>query len=337
MRSRDAGWWAFSVLAFVAAANGVAWLFYASLSDGPSSKEAGDFGKIAAVVPDVVGQDYESAKRELELAGFVVSPPTDPKTGWVKEQVPGGKTRRPVGETVQLKFGKEVVPGKTFPVPDVLSLSYDEASNRLRAAGLQVVAENRPADGRVARQAPPPGTPVSVGAVVTLHLRAPPPARLSGDVLVLLLETDALKNDQTSSALSSQLALVEEKLGERLIGGQVYRVKDSRGAAFPSDMIQETFAAGSRKVDEIAAKMPLGSKFLTVFVWLTTTDRSDIRDEDAPPKLKERHIGIVYWHSAGTEFETLPNFFYRTWRVESVRQLAGAMEREFFNRGQKIP
>jgi len=104
-----------SVLAFVAAANGVAVLFYILGAEEPSNNDPGQGVRVAAIVPDVAGQDYASAKRTLEAAGFKVFPVSDPNAGRVKEHSPAPRSRTPAGETVTLQFERLVVLGSRPP------------------------------------------------------------------------------------------------------------------------------------------------------------------------------------------------------------------------------
>jgi serine/threonine-protein kinase len=73
-----------------------------SVSIGPSTT--------TAAVPDVVGQDQQSATSTLQGAGFQVQvimvPPPDPsQSGTVIDEQPGGGTRAPEGSTVTIYVG----------------------------------------------------------------------------------------------------------------------------------------------------------------------------------------------------------------------------------------
>jgi beta-lactam-binding protein with PASTA domain len=73
-----------------------------SVSRGPNAT--------TAVVPDVIGQDQQTATTTLQSAGFrvqvIMVPPTDPsQSGMVIDEQPGGGTRAPEGSTVTIYVG----------------------------------------------------------------------------------------------------------------------------------------------------------------------------------------------------------------------------------------
>lgn len=73
-----------------------------SVSRGPNAT--------TAVVPDVVGQDQQTATNTLQSAGFrvqaIMVPPTDPsQSGMVLDEQPSGGTRAPEGSTVTIYVG----------------------------------------------------------------------------------------------------------------------------------------------------------------------------------------------------------------------------------------
>jgi beta-lactam-binding protein with PASTA domain len=73
-----------------------------SVSRGPNAT--------TAVVPDVIGQDQQTATNTLQSAGFRVQmirvPPTDPsQSGMVLDEQPSGGTRAPEGSTVTIYVG----------------------------------------------------------------------------------------------------------------------------------------------------------------------------------------------------------------------------------------
>ena len=73
-----------------------------SVSRGPNAT--------TAVVPDVVGQDQQTATNTLQSAGFrvqvIIVPPPDPsQSGMVLDEQPSGGTRAPNGSTVTIYVG----------------------------------------------------------------------------------------------------------------------------------------------------------------------------------------------------------------------------------------
>ena len=73
-----------------------------SVSRGPNAT--------TAVVPDVIGQDQQTATTTLQSAGFrvqviMVSPPDPSQSGKVIDEQPGGGTRAPEGSTVTIYVG----------------------------------------------------------------------------------------------------------------------------------------------------------------------------------------------------------------------------------------
>jgi hypothetical protein len=302
MRSNDAGRWALSVLVFVAAANGVAWLFYALRSEDPSGNGPGTGGQVAMIVPDVAGQDYESAKRALEAAGFDVALTSDPTGGRVKEQTPAARKRIRLGENKTVTLTLETL------VADL---------PRIKKPPVVVSGDVKP-------------KPVL------------PSGALTGKVLVLLLQTEeAVKSDQ-AALLQRELDLLKQKLGGNLLGGKVYPVKDAANKPFPSARISETFAAAFREIDNFARDPKVvNPNFKTVFVWLTNTSFSfealgKVRAELEKQK-QGRTVYIAYWHSQGEASDDLPTFLDRTCRVDNIKGLANEMCQIFSLEPQRTP
>ncbi|GFE23480.1 MULTISPECIES: Stk1 family PASTA domain-containing Ser/Thr kinase [Streptomyces] len=115
-------------------------------------------------VPPVTGQDFETAKKQLDDLGFEVSKTeqevTDPnQVGKVLSQSPDGNTPAKEGSTVTLTVGKA---GAQTPVPSVVGQTVKEAKKALQQAGftnIQFAGGSQDDNARVAAQDPQPQTP----------------------------------------------------------------------------------------------------------------------------------------------------------------------------------
>ncbi|MFC8202186.1 Stk1 family PASTA domain-containing Ser/Thr kinase [Streptomyces sp. NPDC057298] len=92
------------------------------------------------VVPDVVGDDLDDARQELEDAGLTVEVASgritsDHEAGQVAEQSPGPDRQLARGDTVTLTVSKGP---PMIEVPDVVGDSVDDAKRKLEAAGFEV-------------------------------------------------------------------------------------------------------------------------------------------------------------------------------------------------------
>ncbi|MCF3141964.1 Stk1 family PASTA domain-containing Ser/Thr kinase [Streptomyces platensis] len=118
-----------------------------------------------ANVPDVKGQDFAAAQKQLTDLGFKVEKTeqdvTDPtQVGKVQSQSPDGNTQAKLGSTVTLTVGKA---GAQTPVPGVVGQTVKDAKKALQQAGftnIQFAGGGSPDDNaRVAAQDPQPTTP----------------------------------------------------------------------------------------------------------------------------------------------------------------------------------
>ncbi|MFF3542676.1 Stk1 family PASTA domain-containing Ser/Thr kinase [Streptomyces platensis] len=118
-----------------------------------------------ANVPDVRGQDFAAAQKQLTDLGFKVDKveqdATDPtQVGKVQSQTPDGNTPAKLGSTVTLTVGKA---GAQTPVPGVVGQTVKDAKKALQQAGftnIQFAGGSSPDDNaRVAAQDPQPTTP----------------------------------------------------------------------------------------------------------------------------------------------------------------------------------
>jgi serine/threonine-protein kinase len=131
-------------------------------------------GREKGKVPNVVGQDREDARAQLEQAGFVVDVTEQEDAthdaGIVLSQDPAPGTELTEGKTVSITAAKE--PENT-QVPSVIGRGVDEAVNQLSDAGFvpnQVtqVVDRKSQDGKVISQNPVGGTQTKSGSRVTI-------------------------------------------------------------------------------------------------------------------------------------------------------------------------
>ncbi|MCX4639380.1 Stk1 family PASTA domain-containing Ser/Thr kinase [Streptomyces platensis] len=118
-----------------------------------------------ANVPDVKGQDFATAEKQLTTIGFKVEKieqdvPDPTQVGKVQSQSPDGNTPAKLGSTVTLTVGKA---GAQTPVPGVVGQTVKDAKKALQQAGftnIQFAGGSSPDDNaRVAAQDPQPTTP----------------------------------------------------------------------------------------------------------------------------------------------------------------------------------
>ena len=127
-------------------------------------------------VPDVIGQDVDTATQILDGKGFDVAikaVPSQAQRNQVVEQDPiptdrgGGKAEEGSTVTLSVSSGPAIV-----AVPDVAGLSVTDATNRLKKAGFKVATRNQFSKsipkGSVIGTEPAAGTQLSTGQVITL-------------------------------------------------------------------------------------------------------------------------------------------------------------------------
>ena len=133
-------------------------------------------------VPAVKGMTEQAARQRLTEAGFEVGvhrrESSEEDTGKVIEQsVPGGKEAKR-GSKVLLMVGEGQ---QVTKVPDLRSLPYSKAENRLEESGYllggveEATSQTVPA-GVIMKQDPPPGTTLTPGSYVYLTASVGPPA-----------------------------------------------------------------------------------------------------------------------------------------------------------------
>ena len=128
-----------------------------------------------SAIPDVKGQDQDSAKRTLEKAGFKVSPAasvedsTDVPKDHVTRTDPASGQSIPKGSNVLLYISS----GMT-KVPDLTGKSKDEATNILQSQRFNITIQEEPsktaAKGTVISSNPAPGSSVQQGTMITLSV-----------------------------------------------------------------------------------------------------------------------------------------------------------------------
>jgi PASTA domain len=134
-------------------------------------------------VPDLVGQRRDEALRTLDAQGLQASVdevPSDQEKGLVVAQDPAGGTKVDKGSSVALNVSTG--PSKPAPamvtVPDVVGQPKGNASDAIRAAGLdpstQHVPSTQPED-TVVSQSPAGGASTQQGSQVLLNVSAGPP------------------------------------------------------------------------------------------------------------------------------------------------------------------
>ena len=128
-----------------------------------------------STIPDVKGQNQDSAKRTLEKAGFKVSPAasvedsTDVPKDHVTRTDPASGQSIPKGSNVLLYISS----GMT-KVPDLTGKSKDEATNILQSQRFNITIQEEPsktaAKGTVISSNPAPGSSVQQGTMITLSV-----------------------------------------------------------------------------------------------------------------------------------------------------------------------
>jgi serine/threonine-protein kinase len=133
-------------------------------------------GPPAVAVPNVVGQDKNDARRQLEDAGFSVSVDqtfSDAPKNEVVSQSPTGGTQADKGSGVTLTVSKGQ---QKVQVPDVVGMDVKAARAALRGAGFKVTTVKEPStngDNTVSSQTPAGGSKQDKGSEVTITVASP--------------------------------------------------------------------------------------------------------------------------------------------------------------------
>jgi serine/threonine-protein kinase len=145
----------------------------ASVAEGTSITLNVSKGPTPVAVPNVVGSTYDTASSILQAKGFAVRR-TDVKSDQPKDTVigmtPTAGTLQPPGAIINLTVSKGPT---TSTVPDVTTLSQNDAQAQLKASGFGVHIVTQPVtdpsqDGIVQTQDPPGGTQAAPDKVVTI-------------------------------------------------------------------------------------------------------------------------------------------------------------------------
>jgi len=145
----------------------------ASVAEGTSITLNVSKGPTPVGVPNVVGSTYDTASSILQAKGFAVRR-TDVKSDQPKDTVigmtPTAGTLQPPGAIINLTVSKGPA---TSTVPDVTTLSQNDAQAQLKASGFGVHIVTQPVtdpsqDGIVQTQDPAGGTQAAPGKVVTI-------------------------------------------------------------------------------------------------------------------------------------------------------------------------
>ena len=202
-------------------------------------------------VTDVVGEDFETAKRALENDGFTVAEPvekTDPDVpeGEVISQNPEAGSEADKGSEVELTVssGPDQV-----TIPQLTGFSYQEARQLLESDkyGLKVkknVQESSAPENEVINSNPPGGTAVDKGSTVTL-LVSQGQATVPN---VVGMDVDDAENALEDAGLK---ASTDEEPSDTVPEGQVIAQSVPQGQQRPrGSTIDLTVSSGPENVDE---------------------------------------------------------------------------------------
>lgn len=134
-------------------------------------------GALTIEVPNVVGMSETNAKTTLDNADFGIDKTTHYSdtvaAGNVIAQNPAAGTKTVTGTkvTIDVSLGKK--PADQVAVPNLQTLTLDEAKKSLESAGLKCVATGDQS-GTVTAQDPKAGTKVNAGSTVTITLTGLP-------------------------------------------------------------------------------------------------------------------------------------------------------------------
>jgi serine/threonine-protein kinase len=145
----------------------------ASVKQGSQVKLQVSKGPKPVAVPNVIGATFDSANSTLLGIGFGVlrkDVKSDAPKDTVLNTTPGPGTLQPPGSTITVMVSKGPT---TSVVPDVTTLSQNDAQATLKASGFQVKIVSQPVtdqsqDGIVQAQDPPGGTQQPPGTTVTI-------------------------------------------------------------------------------------------------------------------------------------------------------------------------
>ncbi|MFI9205672.1 Stk1 family PASTA domain-containing Ser/Thr kinase [Streptomyces sp. NPDC053048] len=146
----------------------------AKVKRGGDVKVAVSQGAEKIAVPDVTGQQFDAAKKELEDKGFTVTKKEEESErtpGVVTAQDPKGGDKAAKGSEITLTVAMAAA---TKTVPSVVGQPFDTAKKQLSDLGFKVVKEEEDSTtvpaGSVARQSPDGNTSARANSTVTLYV-----------------------------------------------------------------------------------------------------------------------------------------------------------------------
>ena len=144
-------------------------------------KVYGEYVPTLVTVPDVKNLRFSVAKQELQNAGLKIQPtlfgppPRQGLSECVRSQKPPALSRVPQGEVIHLEIYSAYVI-REVAVPNVLGLTWEEADNILRNAGLQIAstrlgeAPSRNKSQKIETQNPRSGYKATEGSTVQVEI-----------------------------------------------------------------------------------------------------------------------------------------------------------------------
>ena len=127
-----------------------------------------------AIVPDLLGSDYATAQSKAQAVGFTLTLANGATSqdGVVTRQSPLAGTTYTKGKPIEVTMGPKMTAVPAIP-PDSTLVAAEQL---LQTAGLNVIIKDAGADNTlppntVANVSPAPGSPIAVGANVTLYVK----------------------------------------------------------------------------------------------------------------------------------------------------------------------
>jgi serine/threonine protein kinase/beta-lactam-binding protein with PASTA domain len=192
-----------------------------------------DDGVRQVTVPDVVGEQLESARQTLEALDFTVAVTTEPNDefdeGEVFAQTPEDGARVDEGSEVTLRVSGG---GELLPVPGVIGELLEDARATIEAAGFTVRVESREDDAaeenEVVDQDPDPQAQAPSGSEVTLFVNTAP-----GNVEIR--DVRGRTEDDATSLLEDDgfVVTVSQEASDDIADGRVIRTNPPAGSSRP--------------------------------------------------------------------------------------------------------
>jgi len=268
-------------------------------------------------VPNVVGQDIDSASNALRNRGFAVAPrrvTSQQKVGIVVGQTPAGGSRVKKGSTVELRVSAG--PGQGT-VPSVGGITQRSAEKRLRRAGfvpsVRFRASSHFAKGQAVSTSPPEGSQLDKGRKVTLFVSTGPPlvavpdvTNLSVDTAVAQLNTAGFQPKQVQQESTQQPGTVlaqSPKSGGKVPKGSVVTLTVAKEAR-PTvpDLVGKSQDDAINAVSNLGLKPHVVSKDVT-----DQTQDGKVISQRPPPSTKRSkgaQVTLVIGHFTPTTTTT---------------------------------